>query len=373
MTGSDGLPRPLRIPIDSLKVAAYAIPTDTAESDGTFEWDSTMLVCVHLSAGNQTGFGYTYAHSAAGLVIEKSMRPLIEGADALDTPWLWGKLVDVVRNAGRPGIASHAVSAVDCALWDLKAKLLNVPLCRLWGQARESVPVYGSGGFTSYSQKQLSSQFESWKEDGVELFKMKVGRHPDDDLQRVSDARNIIGADAQLFVDANGAYRRKEALQFAQRFADYDVRWFEEPVSSDDLQGLRFLRDRAPAPMAIAAGEYGYERFYFRRMLESQAVDVLQADATRCGGFTGFFQACQLAKSFQVPVSSHTAPSLHLHACLNDRNVLHMEYFYDHIRIERKHFDGCPELRLGLLYPNLDRPGHGLELKEADVQRFMVR
>jgi len=161
-------------------------------------------------------------------------------------------------------------------------------------------------------------------------------------------------------------------LKFVERFAQCDVRWFEEPVSSDDLEGLRFLRDRAPGGMDIAAGEYGYEMFYFRRMLEAQAVDVLQADATRCGGFTGFFQAAALSRAFNVPLSSHTAPALHLHACLSERHVCHMEFFHDHARIEENYLEGFPMLRGGSLYPHLDRPGHGLELKEKDLQKFLI-
>src|SRR3954453_9724045 len=123
--------------------------------------------------------------------------------------------------------------------------------------------------------------------------------------------RRAIG-DCQLFVDANGAYTRKQALAEAAAFGEHGVSWFEEPVSSDDLDGLRLLRDRGPAGMAIAAGEYGHDAAYFRRTLEACAVDVLQADATRCGGITGFMQAVALCEAYGVPLSSHCAPSLHL-------------------------------------------------------------
>src|SRR5262249_46787321 len=153
------------------------------------------------------------------------------------------------------------------------------------------ISVYGSGGFTSYSIAQLQAQLGTWAGDGISKVKMKVGSSPKDDVDRVRAARQVIGTRAELFVDANGAYTRKQALDFADRFAVYDVRWFEEPVSSDDLEGLRLIRNRAPAVMNIAAGEYGYETTYFRRMLDAGAVDVLQADATRCAGVTGFLEA----------------------------------------------------------------------------------
>ena len=158
------------------------------------------------------------------------------------------------RNIGSRGIAASAIAAVDIALWDLKAKILKVPLCTLWGQVRESVPVYGSGGFTSYSKTQLAKQFENWKSKGIDKFKMKVGRYPDKDVQRVKQARDVIGLSNELFVDANGAYTRKQALEFAERFKEFNVSWFEEPVSSDDLKWITFA-------LRSCASRYEYSRW----------------------------------------------------------------------------------------------------------------
>jgi L-alanine-DL-glutamate epimerase-like enolase superfamily enzyme len=234
------------------------------------------------------------------------------------------------------------------------------------------VPVYGSGGFTSYSIDELTEQLADWLAAGIPRVKMKVGRRPDEDVERVRAAREAIGPDAELFVDANGAYDRKQAHAFAEAFARERVSWFEEPVSSDDLEGLRLLRDRAPAGLEISAGEYGYDPWYFRRMLEAGAVDVLQADATRCLGVTGFIRAAALAEAHQVPLSAHTAPALHVHACCALSAVRHLEWFHDHVRIERLLFEGMPEPADGLMRPALDRPGLGLELKRAEVERYAV-
>jgi L-alanine-DL-glutamate epimerase-like enolase superfamily enzyme len=242
----------------------------------------------------------------------------------------------------------------------------------LLGATREAVPVYGSGGFTSYSTDELAEQLAGWVAAGIPRVKMKVGRHPDDDVERVRAAREAIGPDAELFVDANGAYGRKEALAFAEAFARERVSWFEEPVSSDDLEGLRLLRDSAPTGLGISAGEYGYDPWYFRRMIEAGAVDVLQADATRCLGITGFVRAAALAEAYQVPLSAHTAPALHLHACCALSAVRHLEWFHDHVRIERLLFEGTPEPMDGLLQPAFDRPGLGLELKRADAERHAL-
>jgi L-alanine-DL-glutamate epimerase-like enolase superfamily enzyme len=173
-----------------------------------------------------------------------------------------------------------------------------------------------------------------------------------------------------LFVDANGAYTRKQALEFADAFAAYGVSWFEEPVSSDDLEGLRLIRDRAPAGMNIAAGEYGYDTTYFRRMLEAGAVDVLQADATRCAGITGFLEAAAVADAYHVPLSAHTAPSIHGHLCCAVPAACHVEYFYDHVRIEKMLFDGVIEPKNGVLYPDPSHTGLGLALKRTAVEQY---
>jgi L-alanine-DL-glutamate epimerase-like enolase superfamily enzyme len=266
-----------------------------------------------------------------------------------------------------------AIAAVDAALWDLKARLLHLPLVKLLGAVRDAVPVYGSGGFTSYSVDRLQRQLAGWVDRGIRAVKMKVGRTPADDDLRVRLAREAIGAAAELFVDANGAYTAKQALTHAEAFAGARVTWFEEPVSSDDLEGLRFVRQRAPAGMEIAAGEYGCDVYDFRRMAGAGAVDVLQADATRCGGVTGFLQAGTLCDAFNLPLSSHTASALHTHVCCAVARVRHLEHFYDHERIERMLFDGVPEVVDGMLRPDLSRPGFGFELKRADLPMLKER
>jgi len=359
-----------QIPIRSVEISYYTVPTDFPESDGTIEWDSTTLVLVRVAAGDKEGLGYTYANAATAMLIERLLTKEIIGRNTMDIPGTANAIVRRVRNLGRPGIASMAVSAVDVALWDLKAKLLDLPLIDLLGAAREAVPVYGSGGFTSYNDQQLAGQLRGWVEQGITRVKMKIGRDPEADPRRVQVARQAIGGKAELFVDANGAYSRKQALGMAAVFTESDVSWFEEPVSSDDLDGLRLIRDRAPAGMDIAAGEYGYDSWYFRRMLQAGSVDVLQADATRCGGFTGFLQAAALCQAHHLPLSAHTAPALHMHVGCSAIPVRHLEYFHDHARIEQMLFDGVPEPVNGVLQPDRSRPGMGIEFKTADAKRF---
>jgi L-alanine-DL-glutamate epimerase-like enolase superfamily enzyme len=356
--------------IDRIEIAACTIPTDFPESDGTMEWDKTTIVIVQVKAEGATGIGYTYADISAATLIDRLLRGVVQGRDPMDIAGAWTSMVRAVRNVGRPGIASMAIAAVDIALWDLKARLLQLPLVKLLGSVRTAVPAYGSGGFTSYSPDQLQAQLAGWAASGIRMVKMKIGRDPDKDIERVRCAREAIGTRTELFVDANGAYSCKQALGFSEPFHELDVRWFEEPVSSDDLDGLRLIRNRAPAGMDIAAGEYGYDANYFRTMLQAGSVDVLQADATRCAGITGFLMAGALCGAHSMRLSAHTAPAIHMHVCCAVPSAIHVEYFHDHVRIENMLFEGVSKPIGGELTPDLSRRGMGLEVRRGEVARY---
>ncbi|RDV43883.1 mandelate racemase [Leifsonia sp. ku-ls] len=360
----------------SIAVDAFDVPTATGgrprpESDGTITWSSTGLIVVRLSAGDETGLGFSHAPAAALGVVRDLLRPAIAGLDVRDTERVFWAMARAVRNAGWPGVAAAAVSAVDIAVHDLAARVAGVPLVQYLGGAHDSVPAYGSGGFTDYSDAELTDQLGSWAEHGLRAVKLKVGSHPEDDVRRVELAREAVGPGVELFVDANGAYERKQALGLAERFADLGVTWFEEPVSSEDRAGLRLLRDRMPAPIRVAAGEYAYTPADFRDLLTDGCVDVLQADATRCG-VTGFRAAAALARAFGVPLSAHTAPALHASVGAAFDGVINVEYFHDHARIAGAFFDGVPALRGGELVPDRSAPGHGLTLREADASPYRV-
>ncbi|MBW3603478.1 MAG: mandelate racemase [Actinobacteria bacterium] len=362
----------VQVPVESVDVAAYEIPTDAHESDGTLQWDSVTCVVVQVSAGDHTGLGYTYAHQSAATLIADKLADVVIGRDALQTGDAWAAMVGAIRNLGRPGIASTAISAVDIALWDLKGRLLDAPVTALLGAFHDGVEVYGSGGFTSYPVERLCGQLAGWVEQGIPRVKMKVGRDTPADPERVAAARAAVGDDVELYVDANGAWTRKQALAMAWRLAEFGVRWLEEPVTSDDPEGLRLLRDRGPGLMDIAAGEYGYDLPTFRDMLAAGAVDCLQADVTRCGGVTGFQRVGALCDAHTIDLSAHCAPSVSAHVCAAQWHFRHIEYFHDHVRIERMLFDGRPELVDGCLVVDRSRPGIGLELKRADAEQYRV-
>jgi L-alanine-DL-glutamate epimerase-like enolase superfamily enzyme len=355
--------------VEGLAVSAYEIPTDALESDGTLEWDSTTIVVVEARAGGKTGLGYTYAPAAAGKLVEEKLAGEVEGADALAPAETWERLGRALRNAGRPGIGSMALAAVDCALWDLKARLLELPLVDVLPRAHDGVPLYGSGGFCSYSLERLREQLGGWATDGLTRVKMKISREPERDPERLDAARNAIGDEVDLFVDSNGALERKQALDWAHRLRrEWGVSWYEEPVSSADFEGLRLVREQGPGGLDVAAGEYAYVLADFRNLLG--CVDCLQADVTRCGGITGLLQAAGLAAGHGLDVSGHCAPQLSAHALCAVRNLRHLEYFHDHVRVETMLFEGVLEPQDGELRPDRSRPGHGLELRRADAERY---
>jgi L-alanine-DL-glutamate epimerase-like enolase superfamily enzyme len=356
-------------PISRVSVDAFTVPTDGPEADGTLEWDSTTLVVVEIEAGGRTGLGYSYTTRAAATVVADILAPLLQQGDPFAVPAHHAAMLRSVRNVGRRGISAGAISAADTALWDLKARLLDVPLARLFGQRRPAAPIYGSGGFTSYSDRQTIEQFSGWiKAFGCTDVKMKVGAVPDRDHHRIAAVHTAL-PNARLMIDANGALKVPEARALAEAAGECGVVWFEEPVSSDNLAGMRALRPSLPPGMSLAAGEYAYDPYEARGLLEG-CVDALQLDATRICGYSGFLAAAALAEAHQTPVSAHTAPALHLPVCLAVPGLLHVEWFHDHARIEAMLFDGAPRPEDGAIAADLSRPGHGLVFKRQDAARF---
>lgn len=357
--------------IEKITSSAYRIPTDRPESDGTFQWDSTTIVIAHCHGGGYRGLGYTYSSAGAVNVIHDQLSHAVEGLNVFDTGACWRALIAAIRNLGNSGVARMAAAAVIASIWDLKARLLDIPLVTLLGAFQPGIPVYGSGGFTTYSLDEITWQLGGWADEGFSMVKMKIGRDLLLDHERIRVAREAIGPGVQLFVDANEAYDRKEALAVTDLLVRYGVTWYEQPVNHFDLEGMRLIRDRAPATLEIASGEYAFDLEFFRRIMEAGAVDVVQADATRCGLNT-FMDAASLCLGHYLPLSAHTAPALHLPLCCAAPQARHLEYFHDHVRIENMIFEGVQKPRAGILYPDLERPGFGLELKEKDAQRYAL-
>jgi len=359
--------------ITGVDAAVFTVPTDAPEADGTLAWDATTMVLVTAQAGNEHGIGWTYGAAAARWVVADQLAPVVVGRSALDVAGAAEAMARTVRNIGRAGVAATAISAVDTALWDMKARLLGCPLAGLLGRWREAVPVYGSGGFTSYTERQLDEQLTGWVErDGIPRVKIKIGEDwggsERRDLDRVALARRVVGPDTELYVDANGAYRTGQAVRVAAGLAGHGVTWFEEPVSSQDPAGLAAVR--AQVEPDVAAGEYSWSLADSARLIGAGAVDCLQLDVTRCGGITGFLAGAALAAGASLDVSAHCAPNLHAHLGAAVPNLRHIEYFHDHQRIERMFFDGALDPAGGVLRPDPARPGLGMELRTADAEPF---
>ncbi len=366
--------RTLGAGIEKVDVSAYEIPTQTEhESDGTLVWDSTTIVVVELHCGGHIGLGYTYCDPAAAQVISSKLAPLLDGIDPLMPQKAWAQMQVQARQLGHAGIAAMAISAVDVALWDLKAKLVGLCLADLLPRFRESVPIYGSGGFCDYTPEQLREQVHGWVSDGFRSVKIKVGRDAKADPERVALVRSTVGSDVEVMVDANGANNPQDAVQWAKLYhEEFGVSYFEEPVSSQDLRGLAYVREHAPPGLAVAAGEYGWNLPYFQQMLDADAVHILQADATRCGGVTNMLRVDGLCKARNRPFSAHCAPAISAHACCAMETVIHIEYFFDHYRIESMLFEGTLDPTDGLLTPDRSRPGLGLELKREQAAAYEV-
>ena len=361
--------------VTAIRASAYTVPTDAPEADGTYSWDSTTLVLVEADGGGRTGLGWTYAPAAAAALVEGLLAPAVEGIDVLDVPAAAASMARAVRNPGRTGLGSYAVSAVDCALWDLKARLLELPLHRLLGVVRDTVAVYGSGGFTTYTEDQLRDQLQGWvREQRIPRVKIKIGQdggtNVPRDLERIHQARAAVGPGTELFVDANGGYTAKQAVRVMRDAAEERISWFEEPVSSDDLAGLRAVRAAVEAD--VAAGEYGTGLPYFQRMCSADAVDCLQADVSRCGGISEWLRIAAVAAAHGLEVSGHCAPHLTAAVAAATPNFRHLEWFHDHVRIEDLFFDGTLDPGGGCVRPS-DALGNGLAFRAADAEPYRIR
>jgi L-alanine-DL-glutamate epimerase-like enolase superfamily enzyme len=362
-------------PVDTVEVSVFTVPTDLPEADATLAWDSTTMVLVEARVGEVVGTGWTYGPPACAHIVADQLAPVVLGANPMDVAGVFEAMVRAVRNAGRPGAVGYALSAVDIALWDVKARLLGLPLHRLLGAVHERVPVYGSGGFTTYTPAQLREQLTGWTvAQRIPRVKIKIGEswgaHPEADLDRIRTARAAIGDDTELYVDANGAYTAKQAIRLMGQARELDVRWFEEPVSSDDLAGLAAVRQAVSAD--VTAGEYGYDLTYFARMCAAGVIDCLQIDVTRCGGITEWIRVAAIAAAHNLPVSGHCAPHLHAHVGAATANLRHLEWFHDHVRIEELFFDGALDPTGGSLRLDPHLAGHGLTLRRDHAARYQV-
>lgn len=368
LAGADAGPRQGGPPITGLTTAVYRFPTPEPEADGTLSWDATTAVTVALHAGGRTGLGWTYSTGAAAAVIHEHLTEAIDGHDAFGIDAGWSAMHRACRNLGTRGLVMQALSAVDIAWWDLKARLLDAPVTALLGRHRDTVPIYGSGGFTTLTDNQLAEQIQWWQTAGCTAMKIKIGQawgnEIDRDVARVNQLRDQAPSGTELMVDANGGYSTGQARRAGATLDDLGVTWFEEPVSGDDTAGLAILR--AALRCDVTAGEYAADLYDVRALLP--VVDCLQLDATRCGGYTGWLRGAALAHAHNLQVSAHCAPSLHAHVAAAAPNLRHVEWFADHARLEPLLADGIPVVRDGALHLDNAATGHGMTISTQAEQ-----
>ena len=352
-----------------LRTEVFRVPTEGPEADGTARWDATTVVAVHATSGGATGLGWTYGAAAAARVVDELLAPVVGDGDPDAAS---ERMSRALRNAGRPGIGATAMSAVDIALWDLRARQEGMPLAGLLGATRSSVPVYGSGGFTNQGADELAAQLDAWLDAGAAAVKIKIGedrgRRPDRDLERAAFVRRRVGPEVGVFVDANGGYDVTQALEIGRELDALGVAWFEEPVTSDDPSGLARVRRGLSAD--VAAGEYVWRAADARVLLDAGAVDCLQIDVTRCGGITAWREIAGLAADAGLDVSAHCAPQLAARVGVATDRLRHVEWFLDHMRVDALLFEGALPVADGLLTPT-EAPGHGMSISER-AGRYLI-
>jgi L-alanine-DL-glutamate epimerase-like enolase superfamily enzyme len=279
-----------------------------------------------------------------------------------------------VRGYGRKGVAFCALSAVDIGLWDLKAKALGLPLYRLLGPYTDAVPIYGSGGWTNYTEDELVAEMTGYVEQGIKRVKMKVGkdfgRSEREDIQRLAAVRKAVGDDVAIYIDANNGYYPKQAIYMAKEFEQFQVGWFEEPVLADDIPGLAEIRRATTIP--VATGEHEYTKYGFRALIAGGGVDIVQPDVGRVGGVTEWMKVAHLAHSFNLPVAPHAVQLVHLHLTCATPNLKVVEYLGNSHEGDKIWYTEFPEHKDGMWSPYPDRPGLGLELDPHAVEKWAV-
>lgn len=307
-------------------------------------------------------------------IIERALKPILLNQDPLCIEKLWDDMFWRVRGYGRKGVAFCAISAVDIALWDLKAKLFGVPLYRLLGPYTDRVPIYGSGGWTSFSEEELVREQTGYVERGIPRVKMKVakdfGKSEAEDIRRLKAVRKAVGDEVEIYVDANNGYYAKQAIGMAKHLADYDVKWFEEPVLADDIAGLAAIARAISIP--VATGEHEYTRYGFKELIAQGGADIVQPDVGRVGGISEWMKVAHLAQAFNLPIAPHAVQLVHLHVACCIPNLKVVEYLGTVEEGDKLWYTEFPEPRDGYWSPYPDRPGLGLELSPEAIRKYAV-
>ncbi len=364
--------------IDHVESFPVAIPLEepVSFSNRTLTYRDHAITYVRTKSGHE-GVGYSLGYEGAGLIadaVESLLEPIVVGEDPRDTERLWREMFDGTVQIGRAGVVLRAISTVDIALWDVKAKAADQPLYKLLGGHADAVPAYASGGYyrDEKGHEGLRDEMRRYLDEGHDVVKMKVGRRSiSEEADRVAAVRDEIGSDRTLLLDANGAWSSgTEAIRACRAFEPYDPYFIEEPVMIDSVGAMTAVNDAIPYP--VATGELEGPRYAFERLYDDGAADVLQPDATVCGGITEWLKIAHYAAANDVQIAPHYNWNLHASLLGAIENGLWVEYFYRDMDV--KVFDDVVETPLrpddtGTI-PLPDEPGHGVRLDADALERF---
>ena len=362
--------------ISAIQSDLYHIPLPTVLTDAThgkMRHFAVITVRIRTDCGAE-GLGFTYTVGKTGgsavlAMVLDDLVPILHGADPRNIEQLWDRMWWHLHYVGRGGIASFAISAVDIALWDLRAKLAEEPLWRLLGGQDPRAQVYAGGIDLELSLDELARQTEDNLNRGFRAIKMKVGRdNLADDVERVASMRRLLGPDIPLMVDANMHWSVEQAIRASHAFAEHDVYWLEEPTIPDDVEGHRRIQTEGRLP--IATGENLHTIYEFQKIIAGGGVSFPEPDVSNIGGITPWMKVAHLAEAHNLPVTSHGVHCLHVHllAAVPNASFLEAHGFglEEYIREPVEISDGYA------VAP--DRPGHGVEFDcdKLDVHRVTL-
>ena len=353
--------------IKDVKVHLVSMPITAGFADATRKVEMIGYTIVRVTTEDGIeGFGVTY-HEVGGeatkVLIEKNIAPRLIGKDPFETEVIWQDMFQYLRGVGRKGLMFCALSAVDIALWDLKGKIIDMPLYRLFGGNQTEIPVYGSGGWTSYDDDELVEEMKQIVASGYKHIKFKVGyeggKNPRRDLERVRKVREAVGPEIGIMLDANNCWDAATGARFANQVKDYDIMFLEEPVFADDIPGLRKYKQSTDLP--LATGEHEYTKWGARDLILNNAADIVQLDGTRAGGFTEMLKVAALTQAWNLKFAPHAMENIHIHLVSACPNALFLERLIMFEEITRNIYIDAPEPVNGIMtIPDL--PGLGLKL-----------
>jgi L-alanine-DL-glutamate epimerase-like enolase superfamily enzyme len=356
--------------ITAIKTSTLKIPNPPPRNT-YYACNIYVVAKIHTDEGIE-GLGYTMlvggdGASSVRAYLDDNIVPRLIGKNPLQIGKIWEEMYDADRGLRKKGIPVYAISLIDIGLWDILGKSVGKPIWQLLGACRDRVPVYGGGGFLSYTVADLIKEAENALAMGCRHYKMKIGL-PDimENVNRVKAVRKAVGDKVRLIVDANQRWDVQTNIRVGKMLEEYDIFWYEEPVYADNIRGCAEVARRINIP--VATGENEYTRYGFRDLIEQKAATILNPDITRCGGFSEMMKIAHLAAAYDVKIAPHVVPELSLHVGASIPNVLLLEWSIGRPtglwRDDPQVVDGA------ITVP--DRPGHGMEFTKTAIRKYQV-